>query len=181
MRDNGARSIWMSCYKQLSLSYQSSGRGGGSPLGASALPPRRRSFARAAVVLASFVVASRARSSAPRRMCAPRRCAVGGRCAAALAVSSPALVLVGGSCAGSSRLRALRRALHGGYVVERHYTLRCSGAQTTTYGAAQQGYHFLRRHVRRRKYFSACKRARRPPEADGACAAVRPQTSLSKK
>ena len=33
--------------------------------------------------------------------------------------------------------------------------------------------HFLRRHVRRRKYFSACKRARRPPEADGACAAVR--------
>ena len=26
--------------------------------------------------------------------------------------------------------------------------------------------HFLRRHVRRRKYFSACKRARRPPETD---------------
>ena len=29
-------------------------------------------------------------------------------------------------------------------------------------------------------YFSACKRARRPPEADSACAAVRPQTPLSK-
>ena len=41
--------------------------------------------------------------------------------------------------------------------------------------------HFLRRHARRRKYFSACKRARRPPWADGACAAVRPQTPLSKK
>ena len=41
--------------------------------------------------------------------------------------------------------------------------------------------HFLRRHVRLRKYFSACKRARRPPWADGACAAVRPQTPLSKK
>jgi hypothetical protein len=40
--------------------------------------------------------------------------------------------------------------------------------------------HFLRRHVRRRKYFSACKRARRLPPADGACAAVRPQTLLSK-
>ena len=40
--------------------------------------------------------------------------------------------------------------------------------------------HFLRRHVRRRKYFSACKRARRPPPADSACAAVRPQTPLSK-
>ena len=121
MRDNGAPSIWMSCYKQLSLSYQSSGRGGGSPPGASALPPRRRSSARAAVVLVSFVVAARARSSAPRRMCAPRRCAGVGRCAAALAVSPPALVLVGGSCAGGSRLRALRRALHGGYVVEHRY------------------------------------------------------------
>ena len=32
--------------------------------------------------------------------------------------------------------------------------------------------HFLRRHVRLRKYFSACKRARRPPKADGACAAA---------
>ena len=32
--------------------------------------------------------------------------------------------------------------------------------------------HFLRRHVRRRKYFSACKRAHRPPKADGACAAA---------
>ena len=41
--------------------------------------------------------------------------------------------------------------------------------------------HFLRRHVRRRKYFSACKRARRPPPADSACAAVRPQIPLSKK
>ena len=41
--------------------------------------------------------------------------------------------------------------------------------------------HFLRRHVRLRKYFSACKRARRPPKADGACAAVRPLTPLSKK
>ena len=41
--------------------------------------------------------------------------------------------------------------------------------------------HFLRRHVRRRKYRSACKRARRPPKADGACAAVRPQILLSKK
>ena len=40
--------------------------------------------------------------------------------------------------------------------------------------------HFLRRHVRRRKYRSACKRARRPPPADSACAAVRPQTPLSK-
>ena len=40
--------------------------------------------------------------------------------------------------------------------------------------------HFLRRHVRLRKYCSACKRACRPPEADGACAAVRPQTPLSK-
>ena len=40
--------------------------------------------------------------------------------------------------------------------------------------------HFLRRHVRRRKYCSACKRARRPPKADGACDAVRPQASLSK-
>ena len=180
MPDNGAPSIWKSCYKQLSLSYQSSGRGGGSPPGASALPPRRRSSARAAVVLVSFVVAARARCSAPRRMCAPRRCAVGGKCAAALAVSPPALVLVGGLCAGGSRLRALRRALHGGYVVEHRYTLRCSGAQTTTYGAAQQGYHFLRRHVRRRKYFSACKRARRSLLADGACAAVRPQPHLSK-
>nr|DAG09328.1 MAG TPA: hypothetical protein [Caudoviricetes sp.] len=33
--------------------------------------------------------------------------------------------------------------------------------------------HFLRRHVRRRKYFSACKRARRSPKVNGACAAVR--------
>ena len=41
--------------------------------------------------------------------------------------------------------------------------------------------HFLRRHVRLRKYCSACKRARRPPKADGACAAVRPQTPLSKR
>ena len=41
--------------------------------------------------------------------------------------------------------------------------------------------HFLRRHVRLRKYFSACKRARCPSKADGACAAVRPQTPLSKK
>ena len=40
--------------------------------------------------------------------------------------------------------------------------------------------HFLRRHVRRRKYFSACKRARRLPPADGACAAVRPQTLCQK-
>ena len=40
--------------------------------------------------------------------------------------------------------------------------------------------HFLRRHVRRRKYFSACKRARRPPPADGACAAVRPQILCQK-
>ena len=32
--------------------------------------------------------------------------------------------------------------------------------------------HFLRRHVRRRKYFSACKRARWPPKVDGACAAA---------
>ena len=32
--------------------------------------------------------------------------------------------------------------------------------------------HFLRRHVRRRKYRSACKRAHRPPWADGACAAA---------
>ena len=170
MPGNGARSIWMSCYKQLSLSYQSSGRGGGSPPGASALPPRRRSSARAAVVLVSFVVAARARFSAPRRMCAPRRCAVGGRCAAALAVSSPALVLVGGLCAGSSRLRALRRALHGGYVVEHRYTLRCSGAQTTTYGAAQQGNHFLRRHVRRRKYRSGCKCGICAPPAHKLCA-----------
>ena len=35
--------------------------------------------------------------------------------------------------------------------------------------------HFLRRHVRLRKYRSACKRARRSPWADSACAAVRPQ------
>ena len=35
--------------------------------------------------------------------------------------------------------------------------------------------------MRRRKYFSACKRAHRPPTADSACAAVRPQTHLSKK
>ena len=181
MRDNGAPSIWKSCYKQLSLSYQSSGRGGGSPPGASALPPRRRSSARAAVVLVSFVVAPRARSSAPRRMCASRRCAGAGWWPPPLPSRRPRVVLVGGSCAGGSRLRALRRALHGGYVVERHYTLRCSGAQTTTYGAARQGDHFLRRHVRRRKYFSACKRARRMPPADGACAAVRPQTPLSKK
>ena len=41
--------------------------------------------------------------------------------------------------------------------------------------------HFLRRHVRWRKYRSACKRARRPSKADGACAAVRPQTLLSKR
>ena len=40
--------------------------------------------------------------------------------------------------------------------------------------------HFLRRHVRRRKYFSACKRALCPPRADRECAAVRPQTPLSK-
>ena len=40
--------------------------------------------------------------------------------------------------------------------------------------------HFLRRHVRRRKYFSACKRARRPPPADSACSAVRQPTPLSK-
>ena len=41
--------------------------------------------------------------------------------------------------------------------------------------------HFLRRHVRRGKYFSACKRAHCPPKADSACVAVRPQTPLSKK
>ena len=40
--------------------------------------------------------------------------------------------------------------------------------------------HFLRRHVRRRKYFSACKRTRRLPPADGACAAVRPQILCQK-
>ena len=40
--------------------------------------------------------------------------------------------------------------------------------------------HFLRRHVRLRKYRSACKRARWPPEADSACAAVRPQTTCQK-
>ena len=40
--------------------------------------------------------------------------------------------------------------------------------------------HFLRRHVRRRKYFSACKRARRSSWADGECAAVRPQTLCQK-
>ena len=41
--------------------------------------------------------------------------------------------------------------------------------------------HFLRRHVRRRKYFSACKRARRPPPADSACATVRQPTPFVKK
>ena len=41
--------------------------------------------------------------------------------------------------------------------------------------------HFLRRHVRRGKYFSACKRTHCPPKADSACAAVRPKTPLSKK
>ena len=40
--------------------------------------------------------------------------------------------------------------------------------------------HFLRRHVRRRKYFSACKRALCPPRADRECAAVRPQTLCQK-
>ena len=49
---------------------------------------------------------------------------------------------------------------------------RCSGERKSD--------HFLRRHVRRRKYFSACKRARCPPPADSACAAVRPQIPLSK-
>ena len=49
---------------------------------------------------------------------------------------------------------------------------RCSGEKMPN--------HFLRRHVRRRKYRSACKRARCPPKADSACAAVRPQTPLSK-
>ena len=39
MPDNGIHVIWKSCYKQLSLSYQSSGRGGGSPLGAWRCPP----------------------------------------------------------------------------------------------------------------------------------------------
>ena len=40
--------------------------------------------------------------------------------------------------------------------------------------------HFLRRHVRRRKYRSACKRARCSSPADSACAAARPQTSCQK-
>ena len=40
--------------------------------------------------------------------------------------------------------------------------------------------YFLRRHVRRRKYRSACKRARCSSPADSACAAVRPQTSFQK-
>ena len=40
--------------------------------------------------------------------------------------------------------------------------------------------HFLRRHVRLRKYRSACKRARRPPPAEGACVAVRPQHPCQK-
>ena len=40
--------------------------------------------------------------------------------------------------------------------------------------------HFLRRHVRRRKYRSACKRARWQPKADSACDAVRPQFSCPK-
>ena len=40
--------------------------------------------------------------------------------------------------------------------------------------------HFLRRHVRLRKYRSACKRARRPPPAEGACAAVRQQNPCQK-
>ena len=39
---------------------------------------------------------------------------------------------------------------------------------------------FLRRHVRLRKYRSACKRASWPPEADSACAAVRPQLPCQK-
>ena len=102
MRDNGAPSIWKSCYKQLSLSYQSSGRGGGSPPGASALPPRRRSSARAAVVLVSFVVAPRARSSAPRRMCASRRCAGAGWWPPPLPSRRPRLFWWGG-CARAAR------------------------------------------------------------------------------
>ena len=40
--------------------------------------------------------------------------------------------------------------------------------------------HFLRRHVRLRKYRSACKRASWPPGADSACAAVRPQNPCQK-
>ncbi len=96
MPDNGIHVIWKSCYKQLSLSYQSSGRGGGSPLGASALPPRRRSSARAAVFWVSFVVASRARFSAPRRMCAPRRCAGAGWLPPPLPSRRPRVVLLGG-------------------------------------------------------------------------------------
>ena len=170
MQDNGTHVIWKSCYKQLSLSYQSSGRGGGSPLGASALPPRRRSSARAAVVWVSFVVASRARSSAPRRMCAPRRCAGAGWLPPPLPSRRPRVVLLGGWCAGSSGLRALRRALHSGYVVDRHSILRCSDGQTTTYGAAQQRNHFLRRHVRRRKYRSGCKCGICAPPAHKLCA-----------
>ena len=180
MPDNGAPSIWKSCYKQLSLSYQSSGRGGGSPLGrVRAAPPppqfraRRRCFgvvrggaARSVLRAASHVCAAslRGRRQVCRRPCrlAARACFGGGVVRGRLEIA-----------------RAAARAA-GRYVVEHRYTLRCSGAQTTTYRAAQQGYHFLRRHVRRRKYFSACKRARRPPPADGACAAVRPQTPLSK-
>lgn len=123
MPDNGIHVIWKSCYKQLSLSYQSSGRGGGSPLGASALPPRRRSSARAAVFWVSFVVAARARFSAPRRMCAPRRCAGVGWLPPPLPSRRPRVVLLGGWCAGGSRLRALRRALHSGYVVDRRCIL----------------------------------------------------------
>ena len=151
MPDNGIHVIWKSCYKQLSLSYQSSGRGGGSPLGAWRCPPRRR-------------------SSAPRRMCAPRRCAGVGWLPPPLPSRLPRVVLLGGRCAVGSRLRALRRALHSGYVVDRHSILRCSDGQTTTYGAAQQRNHFLRRHVRRRKYFSGCKCGICAPAAHKLCA-----------
>ena len=170
MRDNGARSIWMSCYKQLSLSYQSSGRGGGSPLGrVRAAPPppqfraRRRCFgvvrggvARSILRAASHVCAAslRGRRQVCRRPCrlAARACFGGGVVRGRLEIA-----------------RAAARAARG-YVVEHRCTLRCSGAQTTTYGAAQQGYHFLRRHVRRRKYFSGCKCGICAPPAHKLCA-----------
>lgn len=111
MPDNGIHVIWKSCYKQLSLSYQSSGRGGGSPLGASALPPpppqfrARRRFlgvvrggvARSVLRAASHVCAASLRG---RRLVA-----------AALAVSPPALGFVGRVVRGRLEIaRAAARA-----------------------------------------------------------------------
>lgn len=110
MPDNGIHVIWKSCYKQLSLSYQSSGRGGGSPLGAWRCPPppqfraRRRCLgvvrgggARSVLRAASHVCAASLRG---RRLVA-----------AALAVSPPALGFVGGVVRGRLEIaRAAARA-----------------------------------------------------------------------